>query len=118
MRSDRRRVLVAAAAFFAAAGAGVLAQGGGRVIKVSARRFVFTPNELTLKKGEVVTIELTTEDIFMGFSLPDFKVRSDIVPGKTMRLTFTPDKAGTFTFLCDVFCGDGHESMSGRLVVI
>jgi heme/copper-type cytochrome/quinol oxidase subunit 2 len=34
-----------------------------------------------------------------------------------MPLSFTPDKAGTFTFLCDVFCGDGHEGMSGRLVV-
>ena len=29
----------------------------------------------------------------------------------------TPDKAGTFIFLCDVFCGDGHEGMNGTLVV-
>jgi cytochrome c oxidase subunit 2 len=53
----------------------------------------------------------------MGFNAPDFNIRSDIVPTKTMRLRLAPDKAGTFAFLCDVFCGDGHETMSGKLIV-
>jgi heme/copper-type cytochrome/quinol oxidase subunit 2 len=88
-----------------------------RVVKVSARKFVFTPAVLELRKGVPVTLELTTDDVFMGFNAPDFAVRADIVPGKTTRIRFTPDKAGTFPFLCDVFCGDGHEAMSGKLVV-
>jgi cytochrome c oxidase subunit 2 len=119
MDANRRKVLGATAglAFCAALGAGITARGAEKVIKVSARRFVFTPNEIALKKGEPVVFELVTEDIFMGFSVPELKVRSDIVPGKAMRLALTPDHAGTFTFLCDVFCGDGHESMSGKLVV-
>jgi cytochrome c oxidase subunit 2 len=112
-----RRVVLAAGLIALAGGAGVLAQRQPRVIKVSARRFSFTPSEIALKKGEPVTFELTTEDIFMGMNIPDFGVRSDIVPGKTMTLSLTPDKAGTFTFLCDVFCGDGHEGMNGALVV-
>jgi cytochrome c oxidase subunit 2 len=33
------------------------------------------------------------------------------------QLQRTPDKTGTFTFLCDVFCGSGHEDMSGTLIV-
>ena len=100
----------------AVGGVSVFAQGP-RIVKVSARRFVFDPKEIHLKKGEAVSFELTTQDIFMGFSVPDFGVRSDIVPGKPMHLALTPDKAGTFTFLCDIFCGDGHETMSGRLIV-
>jgi cytochrome c oxidase subunit 2 len=32
-------------------------------------------------------------------------------------VTLTPDKAGSFTFFCDIFCGDGHEDMEGTLVV-
>ncbi len=87
------------------------------MIHVSARRFSYTPDRIELKLGEPVVFELVTEDIFMGFSIPDFHVRSDIVPGKVMRLALTPDKAGTFIFLCDVFCGDGHEGMNGQLVV-
>lgn len=112
-----RRIILGAGLVALAGAAGVMAQREPRVIKVSARRFSFTPHEITVKKGEPVVFELTTEDIFMGMNIPDFNVRSDIVPGKTMRLALTPDKAGTFTFLCDVFCGDGHEGMSGTLVV-
>jgi len=125
MRNDRRRAMarlaglagLAGLAALAMGGATVLAQAKPRVIKVSARRFTYTPAVIELKRGEPVTLELTTEDVFMGFNVPDFNVRSDIVPGKTMTLTFTPDKAGTFVFLCDVFCGDGHETMSGKFVV-
>ena len=116
---QRRRMLSASTgiAVCAALGAGLSARGEEKVIRVSARKFVFTPNEIALKKGEPVVFELTAQDVFMGFNVPEFKTRSDIVPGKVMRMALTPDRAGTFTFLCDVFCGDGHESMSGKIVV-
>jgi cytochrome c oxidase subunit II len=118
MRTTRRTVLVAGIASLASLMVGGAAVGQkARVIPVKVRRFAFTPSRIELTKGEPVIFELTTEDIFMGMNIPDFGVRSDIVPGKTMTLALTPDKAGTFTFLCDVFCGDGHESMSGTLVV-
>ncbi|HEX7436841.1 MAG TPA: cytochrome c oxidase subunit II, partial [Caldimonas sp.] len=42
---------------------------------------------------------------------------TDIMPGKTATLRLTPDKTGSFIFLCDVFCGTGHEDMNGTLVV-
>ena len=89
-----------------------------KVIKVVAKRFDYAPSHLTLKKGVPVVLELTTRDVFMGFNLPDFKVRADIVPEKVTRVTFVPDKTGTFTFLCDVFCGTGHEQMQGTITVV
>ena len=116
-RRDLLRLLPGAAvAAFGIASVG-LAASGPRVIRLSARRFAYTPSQLRLKLGEPVIIEAKTEDVFMGLNIPDFRVRADLVPGKAARLAFTPDKAGTFTFVCDVFCGDGHESMSGTLVV-
>ena len=33
------------------------------------------------------------------------------------RVHFTPDKVGEFHFSCDVFCGDGHEDMTGTVIV-
>ena len=117
MQHRRRLLLAAGLASLAGATLGADAPKRARVIRVKARRFKYTPEVIELKKGEPVRFELTTADITMGFNVPDFGVRADIVPGKTTYLDLTPDKAGTFTFLCDIFCGDGHESMSGTLVV-
>jgi len=119
MHARRRFIAGTAAAALAAAGARALfAAPAERVIRVTAHRFLFEPNELTLTKGVPVAIELTSTDVMMGFSVPDFDVRSDIVPGQVTRLRFTPDKTGNFVFLCDVFCGSGHSGMSGVMRVI
>lgn len=88
-----------------------------RVVQVRARRFTFEPDEIRLARGVPVTFEFTSLDVPMGFNLPDFGVRSDIMPGMVTRLRLTPDKAGQFPFNCDIFCGSGHETMSGMVVV-
>jgi len=90
---------------------------GPRVIRLQAKRFSFTPNELHLQLGQPVVLELTTADVVMGFNIPDLKKRADILPDTVARLELTPDKIGTFGFFCDVFCGDGHETMTGKLIV-
>ena len=87
------------------------------VIQVVAKRFDYTPNVIKLKKGVPVVLELTTKDVVMGFSVPDFHARADILPDKVARLRIVPDKTGTFTFVCDIFCGTGHEDMEGTIVV-
>jgi cytochrome c oxidase subunit 2 len=116
---NRRSLLAAGVALFAGAALGVrrLAYAEERVIPIVARKFVFLPNEIVLKVGEPVVLEFTAPEILMGFNLPGFKLRSDLVPGQVTRLRLTPDRAGSFPFLCDVFCGDGHERMSGTLIV-
>ena len=114
----RRRTLLAAAGALALGSAAALAAGKKpRVIKVVAKKFDFVPAEIRVTRGETVVLQFTAPEVPMGFNLADFDLRTDIVPGKVATLTFTPDKAGTFTFLCDVFCGSGHEDMSGTLIV-
>jgi cytochrome c oxidase subunit 2 len=53
----------------------------------------------------------------MGFNAPDFKSRVTIVPGKVVRVRVVPQVVGEFAFFCDVFCGDGHEDMTGVISV-
>jgi cytochrome c oxidase subunit 2 len=115
---QRRRISIAIV-LIGAGGLGAIgpAQTSEQVIRVVARKFDFTPNTIQLKKGVPVVLELTTADVPMGFNAPDFKVRADILPGKIARLRIVPDKAGTFDFVCDVFCGSGHEDMTGTIVV-
>ena len=98
-------------------GAYVAAQPSERVIRISTKRFEFTPGHVTLKKGEPVVFELVAEDVVMGFNVSDFGVRTDVIPGKVMRVRFVPDRTGEFTFHCDIFCGTGHEDMAGSLTV-
>ena len=113
----RRAFVIAASTGAVAVALRAAAQPRERVIPVRTYKFAFDPSTLQLRQNEPVVLELTANDVFMGFSAPEFKVRADVIPGKTTRLRLVPDKAGTFTFLCDVFCGDGHETMHGTLIV-
>jgi cytochrome c oxidase subunit II len=112
----RRRWLLAAAAS-AAALLRVDARAAPRVIKVHARRFVFTPDHIALAPHEQVVFEITAQDTMMGFSIPQFGVRADVPPGTVVKVAATAGDAGTVPFLCDIFCGSGHESMNGVIVV-
>jgi cytochrome c oxidase subunit 2 len=62
-------------------------------------------------------LEITSLDVPHGFNLPDLHVRADILPGRVTRVRLIPDRAGTFTFRCDVFCGTGHEELDGSVIV-
>src|SRR5664279_3051622 len=116
MPFDRRSLLQAAASLglFAAAGRiAVRAQSTPRVVAITAQKFRYEPEQITLKVNEPVVFRLSSLDVVMGFSVPDFGVRGTIIPGQTTEVAMTPTKTGEFIFLCDVFCGSGHENMEG-----
>jgi len=121
MQSQRRILLqgaVAAALVSAMGSMLVLAQAKPRIIAITAKKFEYEPAELTLKLNEPVIFQLKTLDVVMGFSVPDFGVRGTIIPGQVTEVSMTPTKTGEFTFLCDVFCGSGHENMEGTMRVV
>jgi cytochrome c oxidase subunit 2 len=88
-----------------------------RVVHIDAKRFEFSPSIIELKVGEPVVLELATLDRKHGFKSPELGVDAVIVPGRPTRVRLVPGKAGTFTFHCSVFCGSGHEDMTGQIVV-
>ncbi|MBI3560128.1 MAG: cupredoxin domain-containing protein [Gammaproteobacteria bacterium] len=87
------------------------------IVRITAKKFEYTPHRITVKKGQAVTLELTSLDRVHGFNLPAFGLRGEIVPGKPLRVNVTPTKSGEFPFFCDIFCGLGHEEMSALLIV-
>ena len=119
MQASKRRFLigvpVAATALLLGAAHGKTA--GARVIKVEARKFRFAPNLIEVRQGEAVVLELRALDFAHGFNIPELQTRIDLVPGKAVQLRLQPAQAGRFGFLCDNFCGAGHEEMAGTLVV-
>lgn len=117
---EERRQALRMLTALAASGLGVaLAQGPARVreIAVTAKRFEFVPAEIELKAGEEVVVVVTSLDFVHGMNIPDLKQRYDLVPGRPTRIPLSPKRAGVIEFVCDNFCGDGHEEMHGRFVV-
>ena len=84
---------------------------------MTAKRWEFSPSTVTVAKGQRVVLTITSSDVTHGFSLPDFGVTAKLVAGQETRVEFTPDKTGSFTFSCNEFCGTGHGSMRGTLIV-
>jgi len=87
------------------------------VVEITAKRFTFTPNTITLKKGQTVKLRLHSEDVTHGFFLRALKLDEEIPAGQTTEVTVTPQVAGTFTTICDHFCGANHGNMNMTIVV-
>ena len=113
----RRRELLVVAAAAAWSVIALRAQPAPRVIPIVARRFVFLPAQIHVRLGESVVLEFSEPEVVMGFYAPALKLRTVIVPGQTTRLAWQAEQPRRFDFLCDIFCGDGHEGMAGQLIV-
>jgi len=89
-----------------------------QVVKITAKKFEYSPNEIRIKTGVPTVFEFTSLDRVHGFTVPDLGgIRATIEPGKVTRVTILAPKAGTYEFHCDLFCGDGHEGMTGKIIV-
>ena len=85
-------------------------------IEITAQRFSFTPNEITIKKGEEVTLLIHSADVTHGLVIEDLGVKTtEVKKGQASEVKFTPTTAGTFGGKCAHFCGKGHGSM--KLIV-
>jgi cytochrome c oxidase subunit 2 len=87
------------------------------VVEITAKRFAFSPDKITLKKGQAVKLRLHSDDVTHGFFLRPLKIDEEIPGGQTKEITVTPQTAGTFTTICDHFCGANHGNMNMTIVV-
>ncbi len=91
--------------------------GGAHEIQMTAKKYEFNPDVVTVKKGEHVKLVITATDRDHGFKLEAFGINQKLKKGTPTTIEFTADKAGTFPFQCSEFCGMGHRHMKGKLVV-
>ncbi|QDP01325.1 cytochrome c oxidase subunit II [Thalassotalea sp. PS06] len=74
-------------------------------------------NELHLPVDKPVKILQRSKDVLHNFSIPQFRVKMDLVPGLTSYFWFTPTKTGTYEIFCQELCGVAHYLMRGKIVV-
>lgn len=125
MRSLRARSGVAAlvlGALHGAVGAPPLSEGllraqGVHTVSLTARRYSFTPNRIEVSTGDLVKIELRTEDIAHSLTIDDYRLSKRVGPHQPVSLEFRATRAGTFPFYCSLQIDDGCRRMHGELVV-
>ena len=93
------------------------AQEKPRIIELHTKRFEFGPKELVLKKGETVTLRVTSDDVAHGIFQRALKIDTVVQPGETQDITITPQTAGRFITICHHFCGSQHGSMKMIIAV-
>ena len=99
------------------AGSPVSADGPGR-IDIVASRFSYTPPEVTLKRGQPVTLVFHSADVTHGLKIPELGIATEIRKGQDAEITMTPSQTGQFTGKCAHFCGKGHGSMTFLIHVV
>ncbi len=92
----------------------------GQTVEVTAERFVFQPSEIKVAVGTTLTVVLKSDDTTHGFRIKGEGVNVQIPKrGRgTVTATFTPSKAGKYTFECSRICGAGHGFMRGTIVAV
>jgi cytochrome c oxidase subunit 2 len=73
--------------------------------------------EVHLPIGKPVKVLLRSIDVLHDFTVAQFRVKMDLVPGLVTYIWFTPTRTGKFDLLCEELCGIGHFVMRGSVVV-
>ena len=87
-------------------------------VKMYARNWKWTPDEIRVKKGTRVIIDFMSEDASHGFELKAYKIKVNLPEDKRGQVEFVADKVGTFSWRCSRPCGNGCAKMMGKLVVM
>lgn len=72
---------------------------------------------LKLKEGQTYRIHVSSADLQHGFSLMPINMNFQILPGYDHVLTMTPTRKGDYEIICNEFCGIGHHTMTGKIIV-
>jgi cytochrome c oxidase subunit 2 len=103
------------AALFLIAGFSSLSQAAE--YQILCKKSTYTPNQITVKKGEKVRLILKSIDVTHGFAIDELDIATEVAPGPPKVIEFTPERAGRFEFYCVVRCGKDHLKMRGVLIV-
>lgn len=93
------------------------AAGNVQEFTLTAKRFEFSPANITVKEGDTVKLTINSLDVPHGFAIDELGIKQDIEVGKPTTIEFIATQKGTFRFYCSLFCGSGHREMEGQLIV-
>ncbi len=75
-------------------------------------------NALHVPIGRPVQLTMISQDVFHSFSIPDFRVKREVIPGRYSTVWFQATEAGTYHLFCTQYCGTAHSAMIGSIVAL
>lgn len=88
-----------------------------KIIEIKARQWDYSPSTIRVKVGDRVTLRIESSDVTHGFSMSPYVTNLTLPRGDEKTASFVADQAGTFPFFCTNFCGEGHTTMAGTMIV-
>jgi len=77
-----------------------------------------TTNKLYVEINKVYHFKLRSKDVLHNFSVPVFRLKQDVIPGREILGWFKPIKSGEYDIQCAEMCGIGHGLMGARISIL
>jgi cytochrome c oxidase subunit 2 len=74
--------------------------------------------DLYVPAGRPVRLIMTSRDVIHSFYVPQFRVKQDVVPGRSTFAWFEAKRPGIYQVLCTEYCGTEHSTMRGRVIAL
>jgi cytochrome c oxidase subunit 2 len=97
------------------------------VVNVTGQQFTWSfdypeakvaSTQLVLPKDRPIDFRIKTKDVIHSFWVPEFRLKSDAVPGLTTKIRLTPTRTGRYQVVCAELCGIGHATMRQLVRVV
>jgi cytochrome c oxidase subunit 2 len=75
-------------------------------------------NALHVPAGQNVQLTMISQDVFHSFSIPDFRVKREVIPGRYSTVWFNATTPGVYHLFCTQYCGTQHAGMVGQITVL
>jgi cytochrome c oxidase subunit 2 len=86
-------------------------------VYIVARMWSYGQDDLVIPPGSTVDFYLTSLDVVHGFHINEKGVNMMAVPGSVNKITARFEEPGEYRFVCNEFCGIGHQNMMGKIIV-
>jgi cytochrome c oxidase subunit II len=104
---------------FAESNLGSAAEPDGSVtVRMIAEQYSFVPDCARIPVDTAVKFRITSTDVIHGFLLPGTNVNTMVLPGYVAEVRTTFSRPGVYDMPCNEFCGNGHQGMWTRVIVV
>jgi cytochrome c oxidase subunit 2 len=75
-------------------------------------------NALHVPTGQPIQLTMISQDVFHSFSIPDFRIKREVIPGRYSTVWFQATQPGIYHLFCTQYCGTQHSGMVGEVTVL